>query len=101
MYPYQIYIVDFTKTPEFTGAFPFQNAKEAADDFSSAGWEEPENVRNQAVLIKGPDDKIEAMGMYVPSDDSEMPVLVWQFANGNVERRYYEQEYAQYIGKEV
>lgn len=98
---YQICFIDFTRKDEFTKADTFNTLQEAVDEFSSGGWEDGENVRKQAVMIKNDDGKIEAVGTYVVCDRNRLPVLVWVYAHGAMENRYYETEYARFIGKEA
>jgi hypothetical protein len=98
---YQVCVIDFTGAEELIVADSFQTMKEAVEDYTAGGWEDGENVRKQAVIIKDGDGKIEAVGTYVACDRNRMPVLVWVYAHGAMENRFYEQEYARYIGKEA
>ena len=98
---YQVCVIDFTGAEKLIVADSFGTLKEAVDDFCAGGWEDGENVRKQAVIIKDGDGKIEAAGTYVICDRNRMPVLVWVYAHGVMENRYYEQEYARYLGKEA
>ena len=94
---YRTYLIDFSKHPEFVSIDSYTSLKEAVDDFSHCGWEDNKEVVSQAVIIKGPDNRVEAVGMYVISDSSAMPVLCWLFSDGITERRFYETEYSRFI----
>ena len=98
---YQICFIDFTRSDEFIKADSFNTLKDAVDDFSAAGWEDGRNLRKQAVMITDADGNIEAVGTYVNCDRNRLPVLVWVYAHGTMEHRYYEHEYAKFIGKEM
>ena len=52
-------------------------------------------------MITDADGNIEAVGTYVNCDRNRLPVLVWVYAHGTMEHRYYEKEYARFIGKEM
>ena len=98
---YQICFIDTTGQHEFTEADSFKTLKEAVDDYTSGGWEDGERVRRQAVVIKDGNGNIAAVGSYVEFDKDRLPMLVWVYAHGTIENRYFENEYARFIGKEA
>ncbi|AOY60465.1 hypothetical protein [Desulfococcus multivorans] len=98
---YQVCVIDFSRTEKLIVVDNFPTLKAAVDDFCAGGWEDRDNVRKQAVLIRDPCGKIHGVGTYVDIDCSSLPVLVWVYAHGAMENRYYEKEYAGFIEKEV
>jgi hypothetical protein len=98
---YQVCFIDTGDQQEFTEADSFKTLKEAVDDYTSAGWEDGERVRRQAVIIKDGNGNIAAVGSYVDFDKDRLPMLVWVYAHGTIENRYHELEYARHFGKEA
>ncbi|QTA82724.1 Uncharacterized protein dnl_51060 [Desulfonema limicola] len=94
---YKLYLIDFMKTPECISADTYETLKDAVDEYSRCGWEEMEGVVSQSVIIKNDKEEIEAVGAYINSDVSTLPVLLWVFSDGTMEQRYYETEYLRFI----
>jgi len=94
---YQVYAVDFItgRNRNFIPVDSFETLKEAIGDFSSTAWEDMENVVQQAVIVRS-SERVEAVGLYIPSDKSALPLLVWHYADATIEERYYEVEYARF-----
>jgi len=100
---YQLYIIDYTKTPEFINAEKYESVQEAVDEFSRfGGWEEMERVASSAIIIKNDNEEIEVVGVYINCDISisTLPLLLWVFSDGTMEQRYYESEYRRFINSE-
>jgi len=94
---FQVYAVDFItgRNRDFIPGDSHETLREAVEDYSSAGWEDMEKVVHQAVIVRSP-ERIEAVAHYVVSPKSDLPVLVWHFADATVEERYYEREYSRF-----
>ncbi|QTA82759.1 Uncharacterized protein dnl_51410 [Desulfonema limicola] len=59
-----------------------------------------ECVKHQAVIIKDDKETIIAVGAYINSDMSVLPVLFWHFNDGTIIQKYYETEYLRFIDSE-
>jgi hypothetical protein len=84
----------------FTEISDHPDLRHALEDFSSAGWEEPADILMKSCYLLANEESgtILAIGAYVRSAKSEMPLLVWTFTHsGATETRCYEREYAEYI----
>ncbi|MDM8538548.1 hypothetical protein QUF70_17470 [Desulfobacterales bacterium HSG17] len=97
---FALHIADFTKLPEFNCCDSYETLKQAVDDYSRCGWEEMEKVIHTAIIIKDDSEIIKAVGVYVNSSMSSLPVLLWVFSEGTMEQRYYETEYLRFIDSE-
>jgi hypothetical protein len=81
----------------------YPDVEEAIRDITRAGWDESseELMMTCHLVADNQTGTILAVGVYVRSDKSEMPALMWVSARtGTISLRYYEFEYAEYIRKQ-